>query len=669
MKNIHISILLLTAGTAFLTSCSDYLNVEHYFDDRQNEEKIFSHRDYTEQWLANCYNQLLNYNLEIGHKDYTISNYSDDMFFNEGSNGGVYRQFKFGEYDHTWYHQSWGQSYAGIRQASIMIHSMPAEGSTFSEQQVVEYKAEARFIRAYLYWLLLRKYGPVPLMPDEGADYNQSYEELSYPRDTYDEVVDFIASEMVLAAQDLPLKRDNRNIARPTRGAALATRAKALLFAASPLANGNVEMADFVDDEGRMLIAQQYSEEKWARAAAAAKDVIDLNTYRLYTADRKSRGTEAYPATIEPPYHPDYSDKNFPEGWANIDPFESYRALFNGDLYASENPEMIFTRGENQTDYQHGVISLTRHQMPQVAGGYNSHGVTLKQADAYDMSDGSPFTREAIIQKYGRDNMFVKAEELEDFKPLRKDVWKEFAHREPRFYASVAFSGAFWPMSSATTNIADVTNKQIFYYRNENEGRINGDRWLPTGIGMMKYVNPKDNATNGGAIAPKVEITIRYADILLMYAEALNELNGSYTVPAWDGNITHTISRNVDEISRIIKPLRMRAGVPNYSSAEFGDQDALRKKIKKERQIELLGENQRYYDLRRWKDAPVEEAEQIYGFNTLITKDQAALFYSPVRVPLLQTSFSKKMYFWPVHWDELRRNKRMTQAPGWQSFD
>lgn len=668
MKKIHIIVILLSSTSLFLNSCKDYLNVEHYFEDRQSEEKIFKSKDYTEQWLANCYSQLLSYNLEIGHRNYTITNYSDDMFFNEGNNGSVYRQFKFGEYTHTWFYQSWSQSYTGIRQASIMINSI-ANGNTFSEKQVSEYKAEARFIRAYLYWLLLRKYGPVPLMPEQGVDYDNNYDNLSFARSSYDQVVDYISSEMVIAAKDLPLKRDNRNAARPTKGAALATRAKALLFAASPLANGNTEMVDFVDDKGNHLIDQVYSEQKWAKAAAAAKDVINLNVYKLYVADRRSKGTDAYPATIVPPYHAAYSDKNFPEGWADIDPFESYRALFNGDLYASENPEMIFTRGENQTDAEYGVIALTRHQMPQVAGGYNCHGLTLKQSDAYDMSDGTSFDREAIIQKYGASNMFVKTTEVNDFKPLKANVWKEYANREPRFYASVAFSGAFWSMSSATTNTANVTNKQIFYYRNENDGRINGDRWLPTGIGMMKYVNPKDNTTNGGSISPRVEITIRYADILLMYAEAVNELTSSYSIASWDGSTNYTISRNTDELSATIKPIRMRSGVPNYSQSDFENPVNLRAKIKKERQIELLGENQRYYDLRRWKDAPIEEGQQIYGYNTLMTKDNAALFYSPVRVPLLQASFSRKMYFWPIHWDELRRNKKMTQAPGWQSFD
>jgi hypothetical protein len=449
----------------------------------------------------------------------------------------------------------------------------------------------------------------------------------------------------------------------------LATRAKALLFAASPLANGNAEMADFTDDAGRILISQQYSEEKWAKAAAAAKDVIDLNHYKLYIAAPKFKGTTDYPATIFPPHHPEYSEKNFPEGWANVDPFESYRALFNGDLYASENPEMIFTRGENQTSEDFGVISLARHQMPQVGGGYNCHGITLKQCDAYAMNDGTPFNREAIRNKYGS-NMFVQAGEVNNFKPLLANVWKEFANREPRFYASVAYGGALWTMSSAINNAASVTNQQIFYYRGENEGMINGDRWLPTGIGMMKYVNPKDNATgNGGKIFPKVEITIRYADILLMYAEALNELGGSYNIPTWDGGGSHAISRNIAEMKKAVGQVRIRAGIPDHDMSVYGSREELRKQIKRERQIELLGENQRYYDLRRWKDAPVDEAEQIYGYNVFMTKDRAADFYTPVRVPLLQTTFSKKMYFWPIDWDELRKNKRMTQAPGWPSFD
>lgn len=653
------TIFLLIAGIS-MSSCKNYLDVEHFFADRQTEERIFKNRDYTDQWLANCYNKLLANNLEVGSYQTSITNYSDDIIINQRN----YDSFKLGTYTPVFYKENWSLSYAGIRQASVMINHI-GENGDFSTREVKMYKAQARFIRAYLYWLLLRRYGPVPLLPDAGVDYNQNYDALSFPRNSYDEIADFIATEMVSAAKDLPLRWDNRNIGRPTRGAALATRAKALLYAASPLANGNTEFADFVDDTGKALIPQHYSEVKWARAAAAAKDVMNLNLYKLYTAAYKSVGTIDYPATLSPPHHPEFSNRNFPEGWADIDPFESYRALFNGDLYVADNPEMIFTRGDNALG---ALRQLSEAQMPLTAGGLNYQGITLKQCDAYDMNDGTSFDRQKIRAKYGADNMFVKGTEAAAFKPTGPSVWKEFSHREPRFYASVAYNGALWNMSSATAGQGNK-NMQIFYYRGDSEGMTNGDRWQRTGIGMMKYINPKDNNINGGRLSFKVEVTIRYADILLMYAEALNELNGNHTIASWDGTISHSLHRDVLQLSAAVRPVRIRAGMPDYGQSIYGDQERFRKRLKHERQIEFLGENQRYYDLRRWKDAPKEEGEQIYGFNTMMTRQNAALFYTPTRVSRLESAFSRKMYFWPIDWDELRRNKRLTQTPGWQSFN
>src|SRR5699024_1883469 len=102
----------------------------------------------------------------------------------------------------------------------------------------LDLKAQARFIRAYYYWLLLRKYGPIPILPDEGIDYTKSYEDIAIPRSSYEECAEYISKEMVKAAEHLPLHRGQLAVARPTRGAALATRAKVLLYAASPLMNG-----------------------------------------------------------------------------------------------------------------------------------------------------------------------------------------------------------------------------------------------------------------------------------------------------------------------------------------------------------------------------------------------------------------------------------------------
>ena len=70
-----------------------------------------------------------------------------------------------------------------------------------------------------------------------------------------------------------------------------------------------------------------------------------------------------------------------------------------------------------------------------------------------------------------------------------------------------------------------------------------------------------------------------------------------------------------------IRPVRCRAGVPDYTLPEYQDRNVFRKKLKHERQIELMGEGHRYFDLRRWKDAPIEESMEIYGCDALMTEE------------------------------------------------
>lgn len=670
----YLSVIIIVS--AILTqSCSDFLSVDKYFNDRQNLDKIFKSRDYTEQWLAEAYHQLLTHNLEIGHVRYNASNFADDATFNESLEYGSYAMLKSGSYTPDHYSGAWSQSYKGIRQASILIENVDINEEMTSDQ-IKDVKGQAYFVRGYLYWLLLRKYGPIPILPDKGLDYELSYDELSYPRNTYDECVEYISEQMLLAAEHLKNeKRDNQNAARPTRGSALAVRAKAYLYAASPLANGNTEMSDFVDHENKALISQTEDNAKWAKAAAAALDVIKLNLYKLHTAPKKDTGTPAYPATVTPPYHPIYSTKTWEQGgWSDIDPFESYRSLFSGDLYGSDNEELIFTRGDNQLDPEYGIISLTRHQMPRRQDGYNSHGITLKQCDAYAMNDGEPFNYEKRMSEINEDpnGKFVTQAEVNDKKyaPYILDgVWKEYVDREPRFYASVGFNGALWV--GASSRSPEYREQRAWYFRGELEGRNSTERWQPTGIGMMKYVSPKDNYKDGTAY-PKFDPAIRYADILLMYVEALNELQASYSISSWDGVETYQILRDEAEMKKYLSKIRIRAGIPDVDDITpgiYSDYNVLKTAIKKERQVELLAENQRYYDLRRWKDAPQEEGAPIYGLNTYITKSEQEYFYQRMKVPHLQTAFSKKMYFWPVTYRELKRNKRLTQAPGWQSYD
>lgn len=679
-------------ATAFLTSCSDYLDTDKYFKDQQSLEHIFNNKNNTLEWLALSYSRLQGDNIEIGHSDNNPTNFCDDMTFNEGNNGDRYRKFKLGEYGDgysydTYYKNSWPWSYVAIRQASVFIHNAHANDE-LTQDEIDVLIGEAHFLRGYFYWLLIRKYGPVPIMPDEGADFSESYDNLSYPRNTFDECVDFICKDMIEAAKRLPDRRDNLNSARPTKGAALAVRAKVLTYAASPLYNGNTEMADFTDKTGRQLISQQYDERKWAVAAAAGKDFLDYNdqagVYKIHTVGiRKTAEDTSYPTTIIPPKCEPYSSQNFPDGWADIDPFESYRSVFNGELSMAENEEIIFTRGQNnrtnnlipdgqEGSVEIGVKDLVKHQLPNSLGGWNIHGVTQKQCDAYAMADGTPYDREKVMAKYGPGNEFttINNKALHPYDHLPDNgIYMGYANREPRFYASVAYSGTIWPGASTTED--RYHNQQIFYYRGEQDGRVNSnERWVNTGIGVMKYVHPYDiNVGNNASIRDKADPALRYADLLLLYAEALNNLTTSYEIASWDGTQTYTISRDVNEMHRGVKPVRMRAGVPDYTDDVYADRDKFFNAIVHERQIEFFAENQRYFDLRRWKIAEEHEAEQIYGCNTLMDRRNALQFYNPVRVPKLQTSFSRRQYFWPVSWDELRRNKNLTQAPGWKDYE
>ncbi|MDU1890814.1 MAG: RagB/SusD family nutrient uptake outer membrane protein [Dysgonomonas sp.] len=677
MKKIIQYLIYALSICLLLSSCSDYLDSEKYFNDKMTLEKVFKSRDYSEQWLADVYFHTTNFNLEIATKQKVFTLFaSDDMYYSDAGAtiGDHYRALKNGDFQNYLFVEpttfSWQNCYKGINKATIFINHIDMN-ENMSPEEILDYKAQARFARAYLYWTLVRRYGPVPLLGDEEPDQTASYDDLSVPRASYDECIEYIASEMVLAAKNLDSKpRDMRNIARPTPGAALAVRAKAYLYAASPLMNGNQDSyaSRLLNHEGKRLLSDKYEDVKWAKAAAAAKDVIELKLYELYTAKVKTSNTEGYPATIKPFDDGNFFLKNWPDGYADIDPFESYRAVFNGELSAGTNPELIYTHGQNDAEW--AVEHLVRHQMPLYARGNNCHGTTQKQVDAYYMLDGTdvPGKDKEIGRGDGSSRVsgFVTQDDVNNgrYKPLKAGVSLQYAKKEPRFYASISYNGSTWNFLSSTK--PERRNKDIWYYRGYQDGRNNTVNWLITGIGIKKYVKPSDSFDEGGTISTKMPTDMRYADILLSYAEALNELESSYEIESWDGNTSYTIRRDVDEIKKGFQPIRIRAGIPDLKSNIYNSKDAFREALKRERQIEFFAEGHRYYDLRRWKDAEREESIPIYGCNTLMTEAKAELFHTPVAVTFLPTVFTERTYFWPIATAELKRNKRLTQNPGWE---
>ena len=659
MKKLVYYILLSISALSF-SACTDYINVDKYFYDQVSLDSAFSKRIYVDGWLSSAYsvmNKLGEYKEpfrwasdDLYHpdmKEYVEGSYSADKPKGD-ENAGESRLWKY---------------YEGIRKASTFLDNVD-RCPELTMDEIADMKGQARFLRAYCYWALIRVFGPVPLIPLEGLDADLSYEELSLPRAHFDEIVSFIDTELAETARLLPMRRTVNNLGRPTRGAALGLRARVLLYAASPLYNGNLDFFNVEDKKGNQLISQTYDESKWAKAAAAAKDVIELaktsGLYELYTIAPKIGTLDMY----RPPVHPEYSTKDYPDGWANIDPLLSYKSNFDGSVQGSKNPELIFTRTSDGT----GTINDWMYQaLPRTISGNNRLCVTQKQVNAYAMNDGRTISEAANTGDYVTTGFTTEAySENNPFLPAKVSLM--YNKREPRFYASIAYNGSVWEAASASE--PRYRNQQIFYYRGTEDGKQGFKEECPlTGMTLKKFYNSEDSRTDGGYVIEKTEMTIRYAEILLIYAEALNELSEGevYHLKTYS-NEDVEIKRDEDEMRYAIKRIRMRAGVPDYTNETYKNQADFRVKLKRERQVELLGENSmRYFDLRRWKDALTEENQLLQGCNINISDDDTYIadFYKETPVSSVHKVFEQRMYLFPFPTYELKRNVNLTQNPGW----
>jgi hypothetical protein len=191
------------------------------------------------------------------------------------------------------------------------------------------------------------------------------------------------------------------------------------------------------------------------------------------------------------------------------------------------------------------------------------------------------------------------------------------------------------------------------------------DAYPITGYVLRKYIHPDDAwAGTGATRLEKPFPIIRYAEILLSYVEALNNLTTSYTLTGEDGN-QQTFSRNVDEIKFYFNQVRYRAGLPGLTDAEASDPATVQELIERERMIEFLHENRRYFDVRRWGIYEDTENELMMGMDTEADGDA---FYN--RVPLNHSKarnriVDKKLVFMPIMLNELRKAPALDQNPGW----
>ena len=177
-KNIILISVFLGSGILF-SSCSDYLDSDKYFEDRITINKVFTSKQRSQQWLAYAFSFLKNENADVVGKEKETNSFTfaDDMYYGDRDvnydskewNELSYNTFMQGQYNEDNFNQAWTMCYKGIYQASVFINNIDMN-TEMTDKERLDYKGQARFVRAYYYWLLLRRYGPVPIVPNEGID-------------------------------------------------------------------------------------------------------------------------------------------------------------------------------------------------------------------------------------------------------------------------------------------------------------------------------------------------------------------------------------------------------------------------------------------------------------------------------------------------------------------
>lgn len=598
---------LLFAFIVLLGSCN-YLDVDQYFDDTLKFDSVFTQKRYFEAYLWGAAGQLPDESRIFGHEYAPGITAGDDIFTVMSSD--IFRGSAFAlgyvNPDNLRGMNVWSDMYKVIRKANLMLARMD-ECQDMTALDRRNYTGYIHFLRGYAYYHILMTCGPAILVGDEIFESNLDGPAYNTYRATYDETVEYICSELETAAAYLPLKASIAQFERPTKGAAYALIARLRLHAASPLFNGTSTARLYFGNWKRTYdkayyINQNYSEEKWALAAAACKRVIDMNVYELFTVS-KDQNTPQLPAGVP--------TENFPNGAGGIDPFKSYSHMFTGDEPFKNNNEVIWGRISEE------VKGYTQQSFPQYMGGYNGMGLTQKMIDAYRMEDGKTIEEAMAVGEYkeGPNDFTSGPRDFSDYH-LNGNIWQMYANREMRFYACVGFNGCYWPATSTTDGSYRL--QTVKYCMDGNAGKYAGtvgsDNYTPTGYVIKKYISSYDAwRGNSSERYEKGFPIIRYAEILLSYAEALNQLTTTHAITLPTGE-SYSLSRDVDEMAKAFNQVRYRAGLPGLTQAQLESPTEMFEQIKRERMVEFLGEGRRFYDVRRWGIYEDVDSEPIMEF-------------------------------------------------------
>jgi hypothetical protein len=523
--------------------------------------------------------------------------------------------------------------FVGIRDCNIFIDNIDKVGD-LPAQEKLRWKAEAKFIKAYLHWYLLRMYGPIPIM-DVNKSINAPTEEFMGKRANIDECFTYVIDLMDEAAADLPLKiqDETTELGRITKPVALAIKARVAVTYASPLFNGNDDFRSLTDKDGNKLFDNTYDPQKWVDAANACKEAIDVclqADHRLWRI----------------------SDFNITRG--NFSERSRRKIILRQAATERWNPEVIWGNSSSPVGrgYQRNACPVYRTH----TGIYPTNqflSATMRVAEMFYSANGVPIEEDL---NYDYENRYkVQSTSFLDSMDLapNETTVKLHFNRELRFYSFLAFDRGAWVGNGADDDAPWYVRARL----GEPAFKL-GERWMygVTGYWPKKMIHLESEINANGWFSAKSYPfpIIRMSDLYLMYAEALNEANGPSA-----------------EVYQYIDLIRQRAGLQGVveswaNNSKYPDKplnkDGLRLIIQRERMIELAFEGERFWDLRRWKRAKSFLNGNIRGWNTLSVGD-AADWYT-INTYFVQ-EFNVRDYLWPLKENDLLTNTNLVQNPGW----
>lgn len=635
MKKLYIWVLLF-AAFAGLGACN-YLDIVP--DETVSDEDTYADKNAVRNYLYSCYGYLPQPNNGAGSLDFMTGDEVVTAFEHED-----FAAFPKGNYSASNTVISyWNTFFQGIRQCYMLLDKIDGVRDLTDELKH-DYKGQLHFLLGYYHYLLARCYGPI-LIIDELPDINTTVDGY-LGRSPFDQCVEWICNKLDEAAAMLP---PTRSIAQEyglaTSVAAKAVKAKMLLYAASPLFNGNSRFyANFTDKEGVQLMPLDYDANKWVKARDALLEAINFaqsNGHALYlTQDARVDEEDANPYPVAGPV----------------------RCLRHNILdWQSRNPEVLMADTRNE-----GTYGLQQKSLPYVSGGNAWNGVapTWAMLNRFYTKNGLPWDQDPEFMNTNKlEVVIVDAQHAHEAAQGGKTI-RFNLDREPRFYAWIAFQNGYYEVLNNPnnpgyrSNYADGRLTCNFYVGGNcslgaSPTTLRTGNYSPSGYLNKKGINPHMTVGTGGNNLQQYPWPIiRLADLYLAYAECCIEVG---------------TAQDLNNAQTYINYVRERAGIPSVQEAWAGiatlNQDKLREIVRQERMVELYLENQNFWDMRRWLLAEQYFSKKAEGMNIRATNIDD--FAQLTTIDFERKFEAPTQYLLPIPSDDINRAPKLVNNPGY----